>query len=83
MSNRSFYNEILTEHNLRPEHKHDLPCANCSLDGVNPSCGDEITHLRCGYFFASFRENISRSVTVFQYFCHGCFYSIRFFVQIQ
>ena len=43
MSNRSFYNEILTEHNLRPEHKHDLPCANCSLDGVNPSCGDEIT----------------------------------------
>ena len=42
MSNRSFYNEILTEHNLRPEHKHDLPCANCSLDGVNPSCGDEI-----------------------------------------
>ena len=42
MSNRSFYNEILTEHNLQPEHKHELPCANCSLDGVNPSCGDEI-----------------------------------------
>lgn len=43
MSNRSFYNEILTEHNLRPEHKHDLPDANLALDGVNPSCGDEIT----------------------------------------
>lgn len=43
MSNRGFYNEILTEHNLRPEHKHELPEANCSLDGVNPSCGDEIT----------------------------------------
>lgn len=43
MSNRSFYNEILTEHNLRPEHKHDLPDANLVLDGVNPSCGDEIT----------------------------------------
>ena len=43
MSNRSFYNEILTEHNLRPEHKHELSCANCELDGVNPSCGDEIT----------------------------------------
>ncbi len=43
MSNRSFYNEILTEHNLRPEHKHDLPDADLVLDGVNPSCGDEIT----------------------------------------
>ena len=43
MSNRSFYNEILTEHNLRPEHKHPLPDADLSLDGVNPSCGDEIT----------------------------------------
>ena len=43
MNNRSFYNEILTEHNLRPEHKHDLPDADVQLDGVNPSCGDEIT----------------------------------------
>ncbi len=43
MNNRSFYNEILTEHNLRPEHKHELPDADLVLDGVNPSCGDEIT----------------------------------------
>ena len=43
MNNRSFYNEILTEHNLRPEHKHELPDADLMLDGVNPSCGDEIT----------------------------------------
>ena len=41
--NRAFYNEILTEHNLRPYHKHDLPGANLILDGVNPSCGDHIT----------------------------------------
>ena len=41
--NRAFYNEILTEHNLRPYHKHDLPDANLVLDGVNPSCGDHIT----------------------------------------
>ena len=27
MENRSFYNEILTEHNLHPEFKHDLPDA--------------------------------------------------------
>lgn len=43
MNNRSFYNEILTEHNLRPEHKHELPDADLTLDGVNPSCGDVIT----------------------------------------
>ena len=41
--NRAFYNEILTEHNLRPYDKHDLPDANLVLDGVNPSCGDHIT----------------------------------------
>lgn len=43
MESRSFYNEILTDHNLRPAHKHDLPDANLELQGVNPSCGDNIT----------------------------------------
>ena len=42
MENRSFYNEILTDHNLHPGHKHDLPDANLVLEGVNPSCGDDI-----------------------------------------
>ena len=42
MENRSFYNEILTEHNIRPEFKHDLPDANIVLEGVNPNCGDDI-----------------------------------------
>jgi hypothetical protein len=42
MANRIFYNEILTEHNLRPANKHDLPDANLVLEGVNPSCGDDI-----------------------------------------
>lgn len=42
MENRSFYNEILTEHNLRPEFKHELPDANLVLEGVNPNCGDDI-----------------------------------------
>ena len=42
MAHNSFYNEILTEHNIRPEHKHDLPDANIVLEGVNPSCGDEM-----------------------------------------
>ena len=42
MENRSFYNEILTEHNLHPEFKHDLPDADIVLEGGNPSCGDDI-----------------------------------------
>ena len=43
MESRSFYNEILTEHNMHPDFKHDLPDADIVLEGVNPSCGDEIT----------------------------------------
>lgn len=42
MSNRTFYNEVLTEHNMHPEHKHELEDANLVLEGVNPSCGDDI-----------------------------------------
>lgn len=41
-NNRSFYNEILTDHNLHPMHKHELADANMQLEGVNPSCGDNI-----------------------------------------
>ena len=42
METRNFYNEILTEHNVHPEFKHDLPDADIVLEGVNPSCGDDI-----------------------------------------
>ena len=42
MENRSFYNEILTEHNIHPEFKHDLADANIVLEGVKPNCGDDI-----------------------------------------
>ena len=42
MENRRFYNEILTEHNIHPDFKHDLPDADIELEGVNPSCGDDI-----------------------------------------
>ena len=38
----TFYNEILTEHNLHPEHKHELENPDFVLEGVNPSCGDDI-----------------------------------------
>ena len=39
---QTFYNEVLTDHNLYPAHKHPLPGANMTLEGVNPSCGDDI-----------------------------------------
>lgn len=42
MDNRNFYNEILTEHNMHPDFKHDIEDADIVLDGINPSCGDEI-----------------------------------------
>ncbi len=38
----TFYNEILTEHNVNPTHKHELSGADITLEGVNPSCGDDI-----------------------------------------
>ena len=42
MNNQTFYNEILIDHNLHPMHKGSLPGANMVLEGVNPSCGDDI-----------------------------------------
>lgn len=42
MENKTFYNEVLTDHNLHPGHKHALDDANMILEVVNPSCGDDI-----------------------------------------
>lgn len=41
--NRSFYNEILIDHNMHPNHKHELADADREMRGYNPSCGDDIT----------------------------------------
>lgn len=38
----TFYNEIINDHNLHPVHKHAIEGANLTLEGVNPSCGDDI-----------------------------------------
>ena len=45
MESKTFYNESLTEHNVHPYHKHTLEGANRALEGVNPSCGDDIVLL--------------------------------------
>ncbi len=42
MAMNTFYNEILTDHNIRPAHKNAIEDANLQLEGVNPSCGDDI-----------------------------------------
>ena len=42
MMNNTFYNEILTDHNLHPAHTKKREDANLVREGVNPSCGDNI-----------------------------------------
>lgn len=42
MGINSIYSDILTEHNLQPSNKYHLKEATTVLQGVNPSCGDEI-----------------------------------------
>ncbi|WP_295157849.1 Fe-S cluster assembly sulfur transfer protein SufU [uncultured Ruminococcus sp.] len=39
----NLYNEVLIDHNLHPQHLHELPCATCSNAGLNPTCGDSLT----------------------------------------
>lgn len=43
MDTKELYREILNEHNINPSHKKQMADATFSLNGVNPSCGDNIT----------------------------------------
>ena len=42
MDFKTFYNEVVTDHNMHPIHKHPIDNPNLVLEGVNPSCGDDI-----------------------------------------
>lgn len=42
MDKRTFYNEVLIEHNKYPTHKHAMPGCCYSKEGINPSCGDDL-----------------------------------------
>ena len=42
MDVKSLYAEILNEHNISPNNKGVLDDATLTLQGVNPSCGDNI-----------------------------------------
>jgi len=43
MDFKTFYNEVVTDHNMHPLHKHPVENPDIEMEGVNPSCGDEIT----------------------------------------
>lgn len=43
MDLRSLYNQVITEKSRSNEHRHAVEDCTCSLEGVNPSCGDDIT----------------------------------------
>ena len=43
MELKSLYREILNEHNINPNHKAEMENPSVTLQGVNPSCGDNIT----------------------------------------
>ena len=42
MESKTFYSEIINDHNLHPLHKHSIENPDIVLEGVNPSCGDDI-----------------------------------------
>lgn len=47
MELKQLYREIVNEHNLHPTHKKDLANPTMVLNGVNPSCGDDINLQLC------------------------------------
>lgn len=43
---KALYQEVIIDHSRNPRNFGPLAAANCSAEGVNPLCGDEIT-LEC------------------------------------
>ena len=39
---KDLYREIVNEHNLYPAHKGEMENPDLILEGVNPSCGDDV-----------------------------------------
>jgi len=37
------YTTALMEHNAHPDYKYEMDSPSCTHEGVNPSCGDDIT----------------------------------------
>lgn len=43
MDTKELYREILNEHNVNPTHREEMAEPTFCMEGVNPSCGDQIT----------------------------------------
>lgn len=39
----NIYTAALMQHNSHPDYKYEMEGGTCSHEGVNPSCGDELT----------------------------------------
>ena len=39
----NIYTAALMQHNSHPDYKYEMGGSTCSHEGVNPSCGDELT----------------------------------------
>ena len=39
----NIYTAALMQHNAHPDYKYEMENCTCSHEGVNPSCGDELT----------------------------------------
>lgn len=39
----NIYTTALMQHNSHPDYKYEMEGCTCSHEGVNPSCGDELT----------------------------------------
>ena len=37
------YNAEFMDHVSHPDYKYQMDCPDCTHEGVNPSCGDELT----------------------------------------
>lgn len=43
MASNGIYTAALMQHNAHPDYRYEMEGATVSHDGVNPSCGDELT----------------------------------------
>lgn len=64
MATTDLYNAEFMDHVSHPDYKYELEDADCTHEGVNPSCGDELT------FFVRFAEDGTIGEAAFT--GHGC-----------
>lgn len=42
-NSKALYTGALMEHNAHPDYKYEMKAPSCAHDGINASCGDEMT----------------------------------------